>query len=379
MTEKEDPVQQFQQERAYLSARLEEATRELTRLDLLNLELTLQKGQALAAFRFIEILHEQTGLSATVDDLYDTVVEIVTTDLSVDMAALLRVDLRTRCVSALAAVGLPDSAKALEPAAEIRRQTFLEPAFVNSQSPLDAFSLFVRDQLGAPYFIWYPIVEEGDDALVLFAGNRTENLVSKQPFSQASLEIYGAISSALLLRRDQTFRLAATSETLAEKSRLLAAFQRIGELILSSLDLEQILDDLARQIVQAGIFRSIMIALVDESRHWVEVVRSITWQPEEKIDTATDSSATIGRRYDLDDDNITAEVARTGRMCVIDGDDRRFDRRVTPSSASTPATPSTGWNAPTIAFRSPLPPFLSMQRTWFPVPVPRQVRTRACR
>ena len=343
----EETLQELQQERSYLSAQLEDITRELTRLDLLNLTLTLQKRQATAAFNFIKVMHQRAEQSPTVEELYTSVVETIVSDLFVDSAALLHVDLDTSEFSVIASVGLGDDIRRIELAGENGRD-YLEPAIINKDSLPRPFHLSLREHLGSPYFVWYPIPEGNGRALALYAGNRTEDLVSKQPFSEASLEIYGAIASVLLLRRDniisalerrrqaeetveqQAVQLATTSESLEEKNRLLAAFQQIGELILSSLDLERILDDLAQQIVQVGIFRSIMIALVDEQRRRVDVVRSIIWRHTDGASSAIDTHEGVGFHYDLNEGNITAEVARTGRMQVIRGDDGRFDRRVTP-------------------------------------------------
>ena len=45
-----------------------------------------------------------------------------------------------------------------------------------------------------------------------------------------------------------------------ELTRLFAATGRIGQALLDSLDLEVILDRLAEQIIEAGLFRSLMVA-----------------------------------------------------------------------------------------------------------------------
>ena len=127
----------------------------------------------------------------------------------------------------------------------------------------------------------------------------------------------------------RTEQLALANTELAEKKRLLDAFHETGKALLESLDLDHILDTLCRQIIQAGIFRGVMIALVDRTRHKVRVARSFNrtrdetgaWQPLQA------SSSVVGIEYDLDDDNVTAEVARTGELTVIGGWDQRFDSR----------------------------------------------------
>jgi PAS domain S-box-containing protein len=123
----------------------------------------------------------------------------------------------------------------------------------------------------------------------------------------------------------QTAELAESNERLRERDRLVAAFDEIGQAMLFSLDLEQLLDVLGKQIVETGIFRSLMIALVDERTHSVEVVGNFKYQNGSIIRDPADLN---GIRYDLDDANVTAEVARTGEMQVVVGWDDRYDTRL---------------------------------------------------
>jgi transcriptional regulator with GAF, ATPase, and Fis domain len=133
--------------------------------------------------------------------------------------------------------------------------------------------------------------------------------------------------------RAKAQELDRTSATLEEKERLLAAFQQVGEATIESLDIDTILDRLASELVKAGIFRSLMVALVDEGAGHVEVVRGFVCQSDEAGEVIPGSEPQptdnmLGLRYDLDDDNITAEVARTGEMQVLDTWDQRLDPRV---------------------------------------------------
>jgi|TARA_B110000495_G_C22885362_1_gene516325 hypothetical protein len=101
---------------------------------------------------------------------------------------------------------------------------------------------------------------------------------------------------------------------LREKERLLAAFQRMGESLLASLDRDEILDRLAEEIVDAGIFRSLMVALVDGEQ--IEVVRSffIDENGNKRI-----IENRLGLRYELDGDNISARYRAQRRI----GNNRR--------------------------------------------------------
>lgn len=137
------------------------------------------------------------------------------------------------------------------------------------------------------------------------------------------------------LPADLSREVARVNALLEERERLLAAFHRIGQITLASLDLEQILDGLAKQVVEAGIFRSLMVALVDEETQSVEVVRCFVCMtehgvvvPGQLIGSVYQKQNMKGLRYALDDDNITAVTARTGEMQIIKGWDERFDRRV---------------------------------------------------
>ncbi len=241
----EDKLSELLKERAYLSAQLEEATKGLARLDLLNLTLTQQKRQAIAAFNFIKVMHEKIEKALTIDDLYLNVVKALTSDLFMDSSALLRINFKTKEISIIASSGLPENLKCLKLDENISKQQILEPTFVNSKSSLQTFHKFVRNSFKLPYLFWHPIADEWDGALVLFVGNRTEDLMSKQPFSEISLKTLGAISSVILLRRDN---IARTQEILRRKR---GRIDFLAE-ILGTSPVSVIATDLDRKITYAN-------------------------------------------------------------------------------------------------------------------------------
>lgn len=114
-----------------------------------------------------------------------------------------------------------------------------------------------------------------------------------------------------------------------EKS-LIQAFDEIGQTLLSTLDLDTIIDKFCMQVVEFGVFRSLMVALVNHEKETVTVVRRLTHQGGDKLvsyqHALTDSYLNNKERiiYDHTSPNITAEVARTGQMLIIDGWDDRF-------------------------------------------------------
>ncbi len=114
-----------------------------------------------------------------------------------------------------------------------------------------------------------------------------------------------------------------------ERDRLLRSLQKAGRAILSSLDRDEILNNLAAEIATAGIFESLMVALVDREHHRVEVVRSCIYSLENGSHVLKEgTSQSLGITYDLDDENITAVVARSGQMQILDEWDDRYDKTV---------------------------------------------------
>ena len=171
-------------------------------------------------------------------------------------------------------------------------------------------------------------------------GTLAVNSGRAQAFSDqhiALLQSVAEILSESFQRMDDLDVLASYSRELEETNRLLTASQEIAKVVLSSLDTETILNDLGWQIVEAGVFRSLMIALVDEQEHSIEVVRNFICAEGEgeiavgkspRLVPGTLGKKIVGTRYSLDEDNITAEVARKGNMQVVEGWDERFERRL---------------------------------------------------
>ena len=122
---------------------------------------------------------------------------------------------------------------------------------------------------------------------------------------------------------------------LEKKEQLLTAFQQIARMMSSSLEREKILDILATQIIETGIFRSLMIALVHEDSQTIEVVRNYIRMGEDDLPSpqgaikpslymargskVIQDEKIIGIVHSLDDDTWTSRTARTGKMIVTGG------------------------------------------------------------
>jgi len=155
-------------------------------------------------------------------------------------------------------------------------------------------------------------------------GTLAVNSPEPNAFSQEDIEFLQEMAKVLsegLTRMEDLQSLEQRNRELEDKERLLTAFQQMGQIILSSLDREQILDNLALQVIQANIFRSLMIALVDEETRTVEVVRSyhcITTEgaitPGRSIKRGKDIE---GLTHSLEDENeLTVRTIRRGELLV---------------------------------------------------------------
>ncbi len=233
---KNDKTRELLKGRDYLSAQLEKVTKELSRLDLLNLTLTQQRRQAIAAFNFITIMEAKIKKAFTIDNLYLNVVRAITSDLFMDSSALLRINYENRDISILASSGLLENLKCLKLDENISEQETLKPTFVNSESSLQTFHKFIISSFKFPFFIWYPILDEEDGTLVLFVGNRFEDLMSKQPFSETSLETFGAISAVILLRRGSIIKTQEMLRRKEERIDFLAEILKTSPISVIAMD-----------------------------------------------------------------------------------------------------------------------------------------------
>ncbi len=232
-----DEVQRLKKERVYLSKRLEEISREVARLDLLTFTLSQQKRQAASAFKLIRLMQERVYQATSLEDLYRTVIRTVVSELFVDGAALLEGDLKGREFLVLASEGFLGDRKAIRIEGRFTENEIFKPTFLNSESSLNPFQRFLKKTFGFPYFVWSPVSERGG-GLVLFAGNRIENMMEKQPFSETSLEMFEAIASVTLLRRDNILKTQSVLMEREERIEFLAEIIRSSPFSILALDEE---------------------------------------------------------------------------------------------------------------------------------------------
>jgi signal transduction histidine kinase/DNA-binding response OmpR family regulator len=219
--------------------------------------------------------------------------------------------------------------------ADPERPIILMTAFADLDSARKAI------RIGAFEFFAKPLSFESLEASVASALKHRDHLIENRRRRTSELEeMNDDLSREIRQRREgervlaaQTRSLSEANDHLQQKDRLLTAYQGIAKIALSSLDLEEIVDSVGHQLVEARIFRQLVIALVDEDSNRVEIVKQI--HPSDSANSEGLMASLIGvdRGYPLDGVHIAAQVARTGEMKVVDGgtqtangiDDQRQD------------------------------------------------------
>jgi PAS domain S-box-containing protein len=128
-------------------------------------------------------------------------------------------------------------------------------------------------------------------------------------FSPEDIEFLQKMAQVLsegFRRMDDLRTLERRHRALEEGNRWLLIFQQIGRVALLSLDREAILKNLATQVVRQGIFRSLMISLVDEERGVFWVIGSYNLSEENQIQELQDSTGWVISIQDPEDHGALA-------------------------------------------------------------------------
>lgn len=151
-----------------------------------------------------------------------------------------------------------------------------------------------------------------------------------QPEDIEALEMLAEVLSGAFTRRQDLRSLRERNQELADANQLLRNVHEISHLSASSLDRQQILDTLGRQLVGAGVLRSLSLSLVDQQAHRVIMVGSY----QRDRGQVRQSIEGVDVSYDLDDPDILAETVRTGQLQI----GVEWGERFTSHGSSTPAS-----------------------------------------
>jgi PAS domain S-box-containing protein len=157
-------------------------------------------------------------------------------------------------------------------------------------------------------------------------GTLAVNSPQPRAFSPSDIRLIEDLAGVLsegLQRWDDLRNLHRQKELLEEKNRLIGSFHRIGQIVLSSLDMDEILANLARQVIEAGIFRTLMLAMVDEAEGVFHVVRDYSITEDGQIgESARDPLRTTNRDrvFSIQDTGDSGALAiREKRLVIKEG------------------------------------------------------------
>ena len=114
-------------------------------------------------------------------------------------------------------------------------------------------------------------------------------------------------------RRASNEELTELRRQLNEKVQLLEFGRQIGQIALASADLDEVLDRLARKVIETGLFDVLMIALVDVKADRVVPVRS--WMRDE---TEGSDHTSVSALSELTSPPLLADLARAGELQIIE-------------------------------------------------------------
>jgi len=220
----------------YLSEQVENSAKEISRLDRYNLILHRENKRVLTAFNYIKILQEKTQEALTVKDLYHNIVNTITSDLKMDSAVLLSVDLKNRRFSIIASSGLKYDKKEIIFDENISENDILSPAYASKSSNIRPFHNFIIKSFDFPYFIWHPFSDEKKGSFAIFAGNIGEDMLTRLPFSEESLTTFGAITSAIILRKDNILKTMELIKSKEERISFLAEILKNSPISIIAAD-----------------------------------------------------------------------------------------------------------------------------------------------
>ena len=148
-------------------------------------------------------------------------------------------------------------------------------------------------------------------------------------------DVAGQVLGGIILREDVS-RIVLGERESARQRQLIAAVDRIGRQVLSTLDQEHIVDVLVEEVMCLNLFRSLVVELVDMDRGLYEMAHAysmpgIKYPKElETGDRAQPYEAKEemrGVHLSIEEDALRRDIVAQKKMLVIEGWDERFDRK----------------------------------------------------
>lgn len=219
---KDEIIEKLRQENVSLLSRLNETARMLEEADFANIRLMNQQKKLSSIFRFIDLFQEKIRETTDLEDLYSKVTETFLKNFGLDMSALFNIDKMTCTTEILSISGSMDNIRICDKIPGISIEDLIKPKYFNEETGSQPLREYFLEHCKIPDFVWYPIEETGEKLMVLMGGKRFESKATSPPFSNMALEAMGAISSAIIVRRDSIIKTRDIIKENEEKILLLA-------------------------------------------------------------------------------------------------------------------------------------------------------------
>lgn len=233
---KDEVMEKLRQENAALSARLSDAMKKLKEADYANVRLLNQQKKLSSIFRFIDIFQEKIRETTDLEGLYRQVTLTFYESLGLDLSSLFYIDKKTCRIETLSLTGSTENLKICDKIPGVSVEDLAKPKYFNEDTGSQPLREYFLEHCKIPDFVWYPIEETDDKLMVLMGGKRFESRAASPPFSDMALEAMGAISSAIIVRRDSIIKTCNIIKENEEKILLLAEIMKTSSFSVIASD-----------------------------------------------------------------------------------------------------------------------------------------------
>ncbi len=233
---KDEVIEKLLQENAALMSRLDKTTKMLEEADYANIRLLNQQKKLSSIFRFIDLFQEKIKETTDLDDLYQKITYTFCENLGLDTSALFEIDKKTCEIRRLSFSGSLDHNDICNRIPNVSIEELAKPRYFDEEAGSQPLREYFLEHYSIPDFVWYPIEETDNKLMVLMGGKKFESKATSPPFSNMALEALGAISSAIIVRRDSIIKTRDIIKESEEKILLLAEIMKTSSFSVIASD-----------------------------------------------------------------------------------------------------------------------------------------------
>ena len=233
---KDKIIEKLRIENASLLSRLNETERRLEEADYANVRLMNQQKKLTSIFRFIDLFYEKIRETTELESLYEIVTSTFCKNLGLDMSSLLTVKKEDCKIKVLSLSGSSEDIELCEQIPGVSIEDICKPKYFNEETGSQPLREYFLEHCKVPDFVWFPIEETKEQLMVLMGGKRFESKATTPPFSDMVLESMGAISSAIIVRRDSIIKTRDIIKESEDRISLLAEIMKTSSFSVIASD-----------------------------------------------------------------------------------------------------------------------------------------------